>query len=429
MTKKISLILGFILFITNSWAAKAPNGKKFPAHWGEPPALQTRDLRPLPGGYGQGSSTLAKWIGTNLKNDEKNGLKDSMIDRLILNDRRIESMRDGLSKIITIPDTLYKTSKGHKQKNGILVSQMRVPLGVIGIIYESRPNVTIDAAGLCIKSGNSVILRGGSESINSNKALMNCIKKALKINQFNEYMVQLIETTDRKAIDKMLEMNDYIDVIIPRGGKGLIEKVMSISKIPMIKHLDGNCHVYIDHKADLDMAYNISINSKMQRYGVCNAMETLLVHKRFSKKCLRKILNTYQENNIEIRGCKNILKLLPNSKLAKQSDWTQEYLAPVLAIKIVDSIDDAVKHITEFGSLHTDAIVSNDKNSIDKFKRLVNSSSVMINTSTRFADGFEYGLGAEIGISTDKLHARGPVGLDGLTNLKYIVSSKGKIRS
>ena len=365
----------------------------------------------------------------DIKNAQKNGLKDSMIDRLILNDRRIESMRDGLSKIITIPDTLYKTSKGHKQKNGILVSQMRVPLGVIGIIYESRPNVTIDAAGLCIKSGNSVILRGGSESINSNKALMNCIKKALKINKLNEYMVQLIETTDRKAIDKILEMNDYIDVIIPRGGKGLIEKVMSISKIPMIKHLDGNCHVYIDHKADLDMAYNISINSKMQRYGVCNAMETLLVHKRFSKKCLRKILNAYQENNVEIRGCKNLLKLLPNSKLAKQSDWTQEYLAPVLAIKIVDSIDDAVKHITKYGSLHTDAIISNDKNSIDKFKRLVNSSSVMINTSTRFADGFEYGLGAEIGISTDKLHARGPVGLDGLTNLKYIVSSKGKIRN
>tara|TARA_B100001564_G_scaffold246053_1_gene208731 strand:+ start:162 stop:1418 length:1257 start_codon:yes stop_codon:yes gene_type:complete len=365
----------------------------------------------------------------DIKNAQKKGLKDSMIDRLILDDRRIESMRHGLSKIITIPDTLYKTSKGQKQKNGILVSQMRVPLGVIGIIYESRPNVTIDAAGLCIKSGNSVILRGGSESINSNKALMNCIKRALKINKLNEYMVQLIETTDRKAIDKMLKMNDYIDVIIPRGGKGLIEKVMSISKIPMIKHLDGNCHVYIDHKADLDMAYNISINSKMQRYGVCNAMETLLVHKRFSKKCLRKILNAYQENNVEIRGCKNLLKLLPNSKLAKQSDWTQEYLAPVLAIKIVDSIDDAVKHITKYGSLHTDAIISNDKNSIDKFKRLVNSSSVMINTSTRFADGFEYGLGAEIGISTDKLHARGPVGLDGLTNLKYIVSSKGKIRN
>ena len=392
-------------------------------------SLKNKVLKSISNYIRDDADKIIKANNIDVENAKKNGLKDSMIDRLILNDRRIKSMRNGLSKISTIPDTLYKTSKGQKQKNGISVSQMRVPLGVIGIIYESRPNVTIDAAGLCIKSGNSVILRGGSESINSNKALMNCIKKALKINKLNEYMVQLIETTDRKAIDKMLSMNDYIDVIIPRGGKGLIEKVMSISKIPMIKHLDGNCHVYIDHKADLDMAYDISINSKTQRYGVCNAMETLLVHKNFSKKCLRNILNTYQENNVEIRGCKNIVKFLPNCKLAKQSDWFQEYLAPVLAIKIVDSIDDAIEHITKFGSLHTDAIISNDKNSIDKFKRLVNSSSVMINTSTRFADGFEYGLGAEIGISTDKLHARGPVGLDGLTSLKYIVSSKGKIRN
>ena len=392
-------------------------------------SLKNKVLKSISNYIRDDADKIIKANNIDVENAKKNGLKDSMIDRLILNDRRIKSMRNGLSKISTIPDTLYKTSKGQKQKNGISVCQMRVPLGVIGIIYESRPNVTIDAAGLCIKSGNSVILRGGSESINSNKALMNCIKKALKINKLNEYMVQLIETTDRKAIDKMLSMNDYIDVIIPRGGKGLIEKVMSISKIPMIKHLDGNCHVYIDHKADLDMAYDISINSKTQRYGVCNAMETLLVHKNFSKKCLRKILNTYQENNVEIRGCKNIVKFLPNCKLAKQSDWFQEYLAPVLAIKIVDSIDDAIEHITKFGSLHTDAIISNDKNSIDKFKRLVNSSSVMINTSTRFADGFEYGLGAEIGISTDKLHARGPVGLDGLTSLKYIVSSKGKIRN
>ena len=338
-------------------------------------------------------------------------------------------MKDGLAKIISIPDTLYKISKGVKQKNGISVSQMRVPLGVIGMIYESRPNVTIDAAGLCIKSGNSVILRGGSESINSNKALMNCIKKALKDNNINPYMVQLIETTDRKAIDKLLTMNSYIDVIIPRGGKGLIEKVMSSSKIPMIKHLDGNCHVYIDQKADLDMAFRISINSKTQRYGVCNAMETLLVHKKFSKKCLNKILETYTESNVEIRGCKNIVKIYPKAKLAKQYDWSQEYLAPIISIKIVDSIDDAIKHITKYGSLHTDAIISNDKESINKFQKLVNSSSVMINTSTRFADGFEYGLGAEIGISTDKLHARGPVGLDGLTNLKYVITSKGKIRN
>ena len=359
----------------------------------------------------------------------KKGLKDSMIDRLILNEKRIISMKDGLAKIISIPDTLYKISKGVKQKNGISVSQMRVPLGVIGMIYESRPNVTIDAAGLCIKSGNSVILRGGSESINSNKALMNCIKKALKDNNINPYMVQLIETTDRKAIDKLLTMNSYIDVIIPRGGKGLIEKVMSSSKIPMIKHLDGNCHVYIDQKADLDMAFRISINSKTQRYGVCNAMETLLVHKKFSKKCLNKILETYTESNVEIRGCKNIVKIYPKAKLAKQYDWSQEYLAPIISIKIVDSIDDAIKHITKYGSLHTDAIISNDKESINKFQKLVNSSSVMINTSTRFADGFEYGLGAEIGISTDKLHARGPVGLDGLTNLKYVITSKGKIRN
>ena len=365
----------------------------------------------------------------DIDNATKKGLKDSMIDRLILNEKRIISMKDGLAKIISIPDTLYKTSKGVKQKNGILVSQMRVPLGVIGMIYESRPNVTIDAAGLCIKSGNSVILRGGSESINSNKALMNCIKKALKDNNINPYMVQLIETTDRKAIDKLLTMNSYIDVIIPRGGKGLIEKVMSSSKIPMIKHLDGNCHVYIDQKADLDMAFRISINSKTQRYGVCNAMETLLVHKKFSKKYLKKILKTYTESNVEIRGCKNIVKIYPKAKLAKEHDWGQEYLAPIISIKIVDSIDDAIKHITKYGSLHTDAIISNDKESINKFQKLVNSSSVMINTSTRFADGFEYGLGAEIGISTDKLHARGPVGLDGLTNLKYVITSKGKIRN
>ena len=365
----------------------------------------------------------------DIDNALKKGLKDSMIDRLVLNEKRIASMKDGLAKIISIPDTLYKTSRGIKQKNGISVSQMRVPLGVIGMIYESRPNVTIDAAGLCIKSGNSVILRGGSESINSNKVLMNCIKKALKDNNINPYMVQLIETTDRRAIDKLLAMNSYIDVIIPRGGKGLIEKVMSSSKIPMIKHLDGNCHVYIDQKADLEMAYRISINSKTQRYGVCNAMETLLVHKKFSKKCLNKILKTYTESNVEIRGCKNIVKIYPKAKPAKEYDWSQEYLAPIISIKIVDSIDDAIEHIAKYGSLHTDAIISNDKESINKFQKLVNSSSVMINTSTRFADGFEYGLGAEIGISTDKLHARGPVGLDGLTNLKYVVTSKGKIRN
>jgi glutamate-5-semialdehyde dehydrogenase len=366
-------------------------------------------------------------IDVNSANKKK--LTDSMIDRLILNKERILSMQDGLHQIIKIPDTLYKTTKGIKQSNGITVSQMRVPLGVIGMIYESRPNVTIDSAGLCVKSGNSVILRGGSESINSNKALMTCITKALKDNGVHQHMVQLVGTTDRSAVTHLLSKSEHIDVIIPRGGKGLIEKIVSCSKIPTIKHLDGNCHVYIDETADANKAINISINSKTQRYGVCNAMETLLIHKNFSKKHIIKILDEYSKKGVEIRGCKNLKKIRKNISLAKTNDWFEEYLSPIIAIKIVNSLDDAIKHIGKYGSLHTDAIVASDKAVIDKFKRLVNSSSVMINTSTRFADGYEYGLGAEIGISTDKLHVRGPVGLEGLTNLKYIVSSQGKLRN
>ena len=365
----------------------------------------------------------------DVKNANKKKLRDSMIDRLILNKERILSMQDGLHQIIKIPDTLYKTTKGVRQSNGITVSQMRVPLGVIGMIYESRPNVTIDSAGLCIKSGNSVILRGGSESINSNKALMTCITKALKDNGVHQHMVQLVGTTDRSAVTHLLSKNKHIDVIIPRGGKGLIEKIVSCSKIPTIKHLDGNCHVYIDETADMNKAVNISINSKTQRYGVCNAMETLLIHKNFSKKHIIKILDEYSNKGVEIRGCKNLKKIRKNISLAKNNDWFEEYLSPIIAIKIVNNLDDAIKHIGKYGSLHTDAIVASDKDVIDKFKRLVNSSSVMINTSTRFADGYEYGLGAEIGISTDKLHVRGPVGLEGLTNLKYIVSSQGKLRN
>ena len=365
----------------------------------------------------------------DVRNADKKKLKDSMIDRLILNKERILSMQDGLHQIIKIPDTLYKTTKGVRQSNGITVSQMRVPLGVIGMIYESRPNVTIDSAGLCIKSGNSVILRGGSESINSNKALMICITKALKDNGIHQHMVQLVGTTDRSAVTHLLSKNEYIDVIIPRGGKGLIEKIVSCSKIPTIKHLDGNCHVYIDETADVNKAVKISLNSKTQRYGVCNAMETLLIHKKFSKKYIIKILDEYSDKGVEIRGCKNLKKIRKNIILAKTNDWFEEYLSPIIAIKIVNSLDDAIKHIGKYGSLHTDAIVASDKDVIEKFKRLVNSSSVMINTSTRFADGYEYGLGAEIGISTDKLHVRGPVGLEGLTNLKYIVSSQGKLRN
>ena len=375
------------------------------------------------------TNKIIKSNNIDIRNAQKKGLSDSMIDRLILNKQSIISMCEGLAKIIKIPDSVYRTTKSMKQKSGIMVSQMRVPLGVIGIIYESRPNVTIDAAGLCLKSGNSVILRGGSESINSNKALMVSIKKALKDCKYHQHSIQLIDTIDRKAVTSLLSMDKYIDVIIPRGGKGLIEKVISCSKIPMIKHLDGNCHVFIDKKADFKKALSIVINSKTQRYGVCNAMETLLVHKDFPKKFLSIILNELLENNVEIRGCKNILKMNTNIIPASVDDWYKEYLAPIVSIKIVKNIDEAINHISKYGSMHTDAIVSSDKKSIDQFKKRVNSSSIMINTSTRYADGFEYGLGAEIGISTDKLHARGPVGLIGLTNLKYIVDSKGKIRN
>ena len=375
------------------------------------------------------TNKIIKSNNIDIRNAQKKGLSDSMIDRLVLNKQSIISMCEGLAKIIKIPDSVYRTTKSVKHKSGIMVSQMRVPLGVIGIIYESRPNVTIDAAGLCLKSGNSVILRGGSESINSNKALMVSIKKALKDCKYHQHSVQLIDIIDRKAVTSLLSMDKYIDVIIPRGGKGLIEKVISCSKIPMIKHLDGNCHVFIDKKADFKKALSIVINSKTQRYGVCNAMETLLVHKDFPKKFLSIILNELLENNVEIRGCKNTLKMNTNIIPASVDDWYKEYLAPIVSIKIVKNIDEAINHISKYGSMHTDAIVSSDKKSIDQFKKRVNSSSIMINTSTRYADGFEYGLGAEIGISTDKLHARGPVGLIGLTNLKYIVDSKGKIRN
>ena len=377
----------------------------------------------------ENSEEIIKANLIDVRNAKKNKIQNSMIDRLLLDKGRIQNMVDGLSKIIKIKDTLFNISDGKKQKTGITVSKMRVPLGVIGMIYESRPNVTIDAAGLCIKSGNSVILRGGSESINTNKILMKYIKNALILCSFDPHAVQLVGITDRTAVTSLLKMDEYIDVIIPRGGKGLIEKVMSCSTIPMIKHLDGNCHVYIDKSADKINAYNVSINSKTQRYGVCNAMETLLVHKNFSKSCLKKILSKYVSLGVEIRGCKNSRMYDNNIKIAKEEDWYQEFLAPIIAVKIVESIDEAISHIEKYGSMHTDAIISSDKNSIEKFLKFVNSSSVMVNTSTRFADGFEYGLGAEIGISTDKLHARGPVGLDGLTNMKYIVKSSGKIKN
>jgi glutamate-5-semialdehyde dehydrogenase len=373
--------------------------------------------------------TIIKKNSIDIKLAKQNKLSDALIDRLLINSSRIKTMINGLEEINTIPDTLYKKINKSRQSSGITVEQMRVPLGVIAMIYESRPNVTIDAAGLSLKSGNSIILRGGSEAINSNLILSSLIKKALLESKVSADMVQIVKTIDRVAVSELLKMDSFIDVIIPRGGKGLIKKVSEESKIPVIKHLDGNCHVYIDKDADFKTAVSCTINSKTQRYGVCNAAESLLIHKSFPKSYIKEILHILEEYKVEIRGCSQTKKLHPKIKSAKESDWYEEYLKPIISVKIVPSIDDAISHIEKYGSKHTEAIISKNKNTQDKFLREVDSSSVMVNTSTRFADGYEYGLGAEIGISTDKIHARGPVGLEGLTNLKYIVNSRGVIRN
>ena len=373
--------------------------------------------------------TIIKKNSIDIKLAKQNNLSDALIDRLLINSSRVKTMINGLEEINTIPDTLYKKINKSRQSSGITVEQMRVPLGVIAMIYESRPNVTIDAAGLSLKSGNSIILRGGSEAINSNLILSSLIKKALLETKVSADMVQIVKTIDRIAVSELLKMDSFIDVIIPRGGKGLIKKVSEESKIPVIKHLDGNCHVYIDKDADFKTAMSCTINSKTQRYGVCNAAESLLIHKCFPKSYIKEILHTLEGHKVEIRGCSQTKKLHPKIKSAKESDWYEEYLKPIISVKIVPSIDDAISHIEKYGSKHTEAIISKNKNTQDKFLREVDSSSVMVNTSTRFADGYEYGLGAEIGISTDKIHARGPVGLEGLTNLKYIVNSRGVIRN
>ena len=371
-------------------------------------------------------------IGKNsidIKAAQKHNLSDALIDRLLINQKRISSMIDGLAKIRTIPDIVFKKINKSEQPSGIVVQQMRVPLGVIAMIYESRPNVTIDAAGLALKSANSIILRGGSEAINSNLILSKIIKDSLIECNASTDLVQIIKTTDRSAVSELLKMDDYIDVIIPRGGKGLIKKISAESKIPLIKHLDGNCHVYVDKDADFKTAIKCTLNSKTQRYGVCNAAESLLLHQSFPKSYIKNILEELYNRGVEIRGCKKTITIFKQALLAKESDWYKEYLRPIISVKIVKNIDEAIDHIEKYGSQHTDSIITKNKSTQSKFLRAVNSSSVMVNTSTRFADGFEYGLGAEIGISTDKIHARGPVGLEGLTNLKFIVNSKGVIKN
>jgi len=358
------------------------------------------------------------------------GGKDAaFIDRLTLTDNVIEQMAEGLEQVAKLPDPIGEISDLHQQPSGIKVGRMRVPLGVIGIIYESRPNVTADAAALCLKSGNACILRGGSESVRSNLAIAACVHEGLKAAGLPEAAVQVIGTADRAAVGLLLAMGEFVDVIVPRGGKELIERVMRESRIPMIKHLDGVCHVYIDEGADPDKAIRIADNAKTQRYGVCNAMETLLVNEKIAPKVLPALAKIYTDKGVELRGDEEARKLVAGMKPAAEEDWYAGYLAPILAVRVVKDLDAAMNHIAKYGSQHTDAIVTEDEARAKRFLREVDSSSVLVNASTRFADGFEYGLGAEIGISTDKLHARGPVGLQGLTSQKFVVFGSGQIRT
>ena len=363
----------------------------------------------------------------DLDKAQANGLDSALMDRLELNDARIGSMIEGINQVSELPDPIGEITDLTSRPSGIKLGKMRVPLGVIGIIYESRPNVTVDAASLCLKSGNATILRGGSEAIKSNQAIATCIKQGLSAVGLPESIVQIIETADREAVGELITMSDYVDVIVPRGGKGLIKRISQDAKIPVIKHLDGICHVYIDDKANLDMAFNIALNSKTHRYGVCNAMETLLVAENIAADILPRLASAYEEKNVELRGCE-ITQQLIRCSAAREEDWSTEFLAPILSIKVVKNIEVAIAHITHYGSQHTDFIVTEDDSRALHFIKAVDSSSVMHNASTRFADGFEYGLGAEIGISTDKIHVRGPVGLEGLTSQKWVVFGHGEIR-
>ena len=356
------------------------------------------------------------------------GLDAALLDRLELTDSRIEAMAEGLEQIANLTDPVGEVNNMRYLPSGIQVGQMRVPLGVIGIIYESRPNVTADAAGLCLKSGNATILRGGSEAFHSNQAIAHCIQNGLKQAGLPAEAVQVVETIDREAVGQLITMTETVDVIVPRGGKSLIERVSKDAKVPVIKHLDGICHVYIDGDADLKMAEEIAVNAKCHRYGVCNAMETLLIDTCVAKKILPILQRRYDAESVELRGCEKTLAILPTIKAASDEDWDTEYLAPILSIRVVEGVDEAMEHIHKHSSNHTETIVTESYTTSSRFLAEVDSSSVMVNVSTRFADGFEYGLGAEIGISTDKIHARGPVGLNGLTSQKWIVLGTGQVR-
>ena len=363
----------------------------------------------------------------DLAHAKEKSIGSALIDRLELNDSRIDSMISGLKVVSELPDPVGEITDLDPTPSGIEVSKMRVPLGVVGIIYESRPNVTADAAALCLKSGNACLLRGGSEAIQSNKLIWNCLQNGLIKSGLPKECIQLIETTDREAVKTLLHLDKYLDVIIPRGGKGLVKLITEESRVPVIKHLDGICHVYIDDSADLNKAEEIALNAKTYRYGICGAMETLLIHNKVASDVLPSLVGKLNAEGVEVRGCKKTTEFVEVSD-ATEEDWTTEYLAPILSIRVVESMNDAIDHIQKYGSHHTDSIVSEDLKKVDLFFKQVDSSSVMHNLPTCWADGFEYGLGAEVGISTDKIHARGPVGLEGLTSQKFIVKGNSELR-
>ncbi len=364
----------------------------------------------------------------DLKAAEGKGLSKAMLDRLTVSDKVLKGMADGIKEVIALPDPVGEITRMWKRPNGLLVGRMRIPIGVIGIIYEARPNVTADAAALCLKSGNAVILRGGSEAINSNLAIAKVLQEACKKEGIPETAIQVVPTIERDIMLEMLKLEEYIDLIIPRGGEGLIRFVAENSRIPVIKHYKGVCHIFVDESADLDMAEKICFNAKVQRPGVCNAMETLLVHKNIAKEFLPRMGKKYQNANVELRGCAETRKILSYAKPATEEDWYAEYLDLILAVKVVANLDEAISHIAKYGSLHTESIITKDYNNSQRFLREVNSSTVLVNASTRFSDGFELGLGAEIGISTTKIHAFGPMGLEELTTQKFIIYGDGQIR-
>jgi glutamate-5-semialdehyde dehydrogenase len=392
-------------------------------------ATKNRALAEMAAAIERDATRLLEANGRDLAEARRLNLDAAMIDRLTLDRKGIAAMADGLRQIATLADPIGEVIGLQERPSGIKVARMRVPLGVVAIIYESRPNVTADAAGLCVKSGNAAILRGGSEAMHSNQAIAACVHAGLAAAGLPENVVQVIETTDRAAVGELITMQEYVDVVVPRGGKGLIERLMRESRIPMIKHLHGVCHTYVDDRADPAKAIRVADNAKTQRLGTCNTMETLLVARDIAAKVLPPLCRIYLEKGIELRGDDAARRIVPQMKPATEEDWYTEYLGPILAVRVVKDLDEAIEHIATYGSQHTDAIVTEDNARAQRFLREVDSSSVMVNASTRFADGYEYGLGAEVGISTDKLHARGPVGLEGLTSLKWVVFGNGEIRT